>query len=238
MLNWHHGHISARFRNAVALFTTLTTGLHIACGQQQAPPYPEVSLAKPARLECPPPSDESFFFPDSTFSTEEHNGRALRREYSEFLTAMSEPSLSCGDFRETYRLLYFRAFEPEPRVIRIAGSGRQFTLTAIELAGGATGVPLHLKNRMTKSISEEHWRALLTALAEMPFWAMRTYRVRLPHESILFFDGAWADTLLLEGRRGSAYHVIVRGPSEKGPPFRNAVALFYKLAGLDVPKID
>ncbi len=159
-------------------------------------------VASPAET-CPPDGPNSFYFPSGVLDDD-----AFRRQwYSEALTAMREPSLSCGVpiADETYRFLWLRSFD-QPIAVRIARTGEHYELDAVVLNGAGGYSPGRVLRRVRRTLSQSQWEQTVSALEGIGFWTMPTTKL------VLATDGAqW----IIEGR-GDHYHVVDRWGGDDG----------------------
>jgi len=138
---------------------------------------------------------------------------------------MGEPSISCGPITEgeTYRFVWLRTFH-RSIAVRISRSGGGARLLMIELTGSGGYDPGAVARRVESTLSDGDWQALMAGLGQIRFWEMPTQLTSLE----LGLDGAqW----IIEGRRGSEYHVVDRWSPREGP-YREAALSFLKLAGV------
>jgi len=187
----------------------------IACAQP-----PKISVTP----ECSSGSDDDYYLPLTLFATSHDDGGRARRTYSADLRSASEPPLSCGPtpFDEAYRLIEAHAFS-RPWIVRVSASARGYQLLGVTLTGPFDG-PLEVGRRQNKTVSLAEWKQLQTALAQADFWFSPPHRrPTLPH-----MDGmSW----MLEGRRGSEYHAILREPGQESA-FDHLADLVLETAGL------
>src|SRR5690349_15429772 len=94
-----------------------------------------------ALLGCAHPPvkvDDRTFFPVGTFRVSSDRGDTdshQRNWYSKHLRAMSEPSLSSGNYTgDVYRFLWLRTWG-RPIVVRVESDAHAWLLTAVELDG-------------------------------------------------------------------------------------------------------
>jgi hypothetical protein len=207
------------------------TAVSLVAGCTQSPAdVPEPSLARQISSQCGSSSNDDFFFPAGTFSTADHDGAAVRRGYSAYLTAMHEPSLSCGKAPdEAYRFIVERSFDPEPVAIRVTRSGRSYNLEATALSGGTRGIPFSFTDRSTKIISEMEWQSVVASVQHGGFWTTPELPI-WPHNDLILDGSTW----LLEGRQGSGYHLVARTPSKAEKFFTDAGLLLLRLSGFPV----
>lgn len=166
---------------------------------------------------CPSNASNTYFFPSGAF-----RGRVdefTRTWYSHQLSAMGEPSLSCGASVEAYRFVWLRTFH-NPVAVRVSQSGEAYELQAIVLDGAGGYDPGQVSQRVSRRLTAAEWARVRHALDEIGFWDLPT------SNDVMGFDGAeW----IIEGRDGR-YHVVERwGGNER---VQEAGLVFLELAGL------
>jgi len=190
--------------------------------------FPPPAVASQVRPACPDVMQSDYFWPgppDAAFDAH------VRQWYAPHLRVMGEPSLSCGatSEAEVYRFLWLRTFH-RPIAVRVARDAQGARLVAVELSGAGGYAPGAIVSKVEKSLGAADWQTLMTALAGIDFWRMPT----LPLQDPSGLDGAqW----IVEGRRGSDYHVVDRWTPREGA-YRDAGLAFLKLAGIDVPAAE
>jgi hypothetical protein len=183
------------------------------------------TIAREVRPTCRSHGDATFFFPVGTFPEVESE---LAAGFADYLTAMNEPSLSCGESKEeTYRLLWLHAFEANPIVVRVSRVDKSSKLLVNAFATSQTTASNSLPRRAEKPIAEENWRQLTSTVQNGDVWLLPTQSTRKP----MILDG---DTWLLEIRVGSAYHAIWRAAGEERGGFRDVCRLLLDLAEVKV----
>ena len=173
------------------------------------------------RIACPSSSSKDYFFASGTLDPA--NSRAddfVRGWYSEQLAAMGEPSISCGEPQDVYRLTWLRTFH-HPVAVRVTAQGEQAILHAIELDGAGGYEPGKVLRRNEKVLSHAEFDELRRAFSEARFGSMPTSEGRLG------LDGAeW----ILEAFDENGYHIVVRWSPDDGP-VRDIGNLFLALTG-------
>jgi len=148
--------------------------------------------------------------------------------YSKHLAAMGESNLPRGG-GESYRFLWLRTFN-HPIAVRISPVGSQCVVVAKELDGAGGYAPGKLARRIVRTLPDEACVPLKGLIEAVGFW--RSPPPDPSDPDLLNFDGAqW----VLEGRRGTAYHVWhVWSPDESGPQasFRRLCLEMIRLSGL------
>jgi len=145
---------------------------------------------------------------------------------------MSEPSLSCGadPSGQTYRFLWVRTFH-HPIAIRVTLSGSTGSLVAIELNGQGGYEPGNVLRRKEQRLTETEAMLVTTVVRDGRFWQTDTTHRPLGEGGL---DGAeW----IMEGRRGSSYHVTHKWSPRYGR-YREMCLTFLRLSRLRVPESD
>jgi hypothetical protein len=151
----------------------------------------------------------------------------VRKWYSQQLSAMKEPSLSCGDAEsETYRFTWLRTFD-HPVAVRISWADEGAELISVELDGAGGYAPGNVLKSARRALTGTDWRGLKASFEGLKFWTMPT---QLSADT----DGADGAQWILEGRRGDDYHVVERWSPEAGS-YREVGLQFLRLAGITVP---
>jgi hypothetical protein len=168
--------------------------------------------------QCPPDGPDSFYIPSASLD-------AFRRGwYSEHLSAMGEPSLSCGapTVVESYRFLWLRTFH-QPIAIRITHTGKQYQLDGVVLNGAGGYAPGRVLRRTRRTLSLTQWEQAISALEAIEFWTMPT-----ANNEILALDGAqW----IIEGR-SDHYHMVDRWGGADG--LQRVGLIFLNLSGISI----
>ena len=187
----------------------------------------EVVAADSAVRLCPHRNSANYYFPKGEFRSINANlDQFVREWYSNHLKAMSESSLSCGQFgeNEIYRFTWLRTFH-HPIAIRITHTSEQTILEAVELSGAGGYKPGQIFRRTKKQLSSSQWEDLLSAIYKATFWNVSA------SEPSGGLDGArW----VFEGRRGLIYRVVDRWSPDDGE-FRRLGLTFLDLAQWSVP---
>ena len=174
------------------------------------------------RSSCPSRSSSDYYFATGDLEPRDALADLLsRNSYSAYLTAMKEPSLSCGHpGGPTYRFLLLGSFA-HPIAVRVSGTEYGVSLVAVELdeAGGFS--PGKLKRRRATFLQRDQLRKIENALSTANFWSMPTTVER--HGK----DGA---TWILEGVVDRKYHLITRWTPEHDDPVRAIGELFLSIA--------
>lgn len=179
----------------------------------------EVPANRPA---CRDQTSDAYFFPKGWISDSKERSdgdQFARRWYSKALTAMSEPSLSCrAPANDVYRFLWLRTWG-RPIAVRVEGLTSGAAIFAVEL-DGACGYGLGKVSRhKQRKLTDGEWTRIVNDLQALQFWTLPT---RVPDDGL---DGAqW----VMEGRKGSQYHVVERW-SPKGGAYREFCLSLLKL---------
>lgn len=144
-----------------------------------------------------------------------------RRQMSEFLIRMEEPSLWCGRLEadEEYRLILDETWT-DPRAIRASRTGNDFVLNVvvIEGPGGFTRGPI--KEKYSRRLTAAEWQEITTAIDDLNLWRMTTSL-----DDLLGNDGTiWT----IEARRDGRYHYVGRWQGADG--VERAGEVFERLA--------
>jgi hypothetical protein len=177
---------------------------------------------------CPESSSLTFFFPQSTFHPKPDLDGFVRKWYSHQLSAMKEPSLSCGvaPGTEAYRSTWLRTFH-HPIAVRISWSEERGELTSVELDGAGGYEPGSILKTGHRPLPKGEWSVLKASVERLKFWAMPT---RLSAD----LSGADGAQWIIEGRRGDEYHIVDRWSPKTGS-YRDVGLQFLRLAGIIVP---
>ena len=204
--------MTIRWKNIVVVALSLAlTGAAVVCSpllRQSSHVSP--ALSSPVnRHVCPSKSDGEYYFPNGALNqADERSDTFIRGWYSSQLTAMAEPSLSCG-LRpgQEYRFTWLRTFH-HPVVVRVSQNQGRVSLTAIELNGAGGYEPGKVLRRKEATLSNAQFRDLQAALAGASFWSIPTT------EENSGLDGAeW----IVEASDNGRYHVVVRWSPNDGP---------------------
>lgn len=156
------------------------------------------------RSECSDTSSDAYYFPpgSSGFPAGSDLDIFDRKRFSQALRTMSEPSLSCQEpSGESYRFLIASERSVAVRVTEDHGAGH---LVGVEI----TEAPVNVKQRVQKSLTRAQWIEVKEAVTALDFW-------RMPSEE-KDCCGADGETWIIEGRRGSKYHVVRRWSPRNG----------------------
>jgi len=171
------------------------------------------------RAQCPDRSSEDFYFP-AVSGTRGDTGSLSR-----YLAALGEPSLSCGQNPESYRLI--DAGE-RIRVVRVdsgkGGANLRFVQGTLSLDVDV----VRSVRRQDRALAATEWHSLESSIAASGFWTEPG-------------DGPGELTMdhieVIEGRRGNRYRVLRRvglGPDSNNIPALKAA--FLEVAGAESSK--
>ena len=183
-------------RGACRTITFLVTimCLHVACGSTADEAH--VGLARPVPRQCDSKSSDHFFFPPGTWSrgAEEHlDGDG--KQFSAFLAAMDEPTLSCGGpAEETYRLLWSPSLAGESVAIRITHSDSGDRIVATWVLNSAPA-KMEVVRRVVHPVVPADWQKVHLSLERADFWFAPIWKPRTTIDPIVF-DSA---TSVVEG---------------------------------------
>lgn len=182
---------------------------------------PTPSRAIRANMKCAASSADDYFVPpERLVPSDTQRDARVRGDYSRYLRAMREPSLSCGETQgEVYRLLRL-APTGAPIAVRATRSSASAELSVIELETPTWKGPGRITKDTKARLTDGQWRNIMTSVEASQFWNLETYERR-----DLDDGSAW----ILEGRRGSAYHVVER-TSPQGGPFKDVCLALLRLA--------
>jgi hypothetical protein len=149
----------------------------------------------------------------------------LQRWYGKQLCTMDEGPLADLPADETYRFLWLRSFH-HPVSVRIESSRGRSSLVAVELDGPNGHDPGRIERRTERTLIEQEWQSLTSALSAAKFWEAPTDD---PAEQGM--DGAeW----IFEGHRSRVYRVVTRWSPGAGP-FRSLGEKFLEAARFSFP---
>ena len=129
-----------------------------------------------------------------------------------------------------YRLIRVEPFGDKPTIVRVFRNGDEYRSVAYTFEGdeGAATVPTPTHARKA-ALQREQWGQLIAVLEKGHFWDSPIQPP--PRTDHLFVaDG---EGVLIEGRRGSWYHAIIRTPVPAEPD-DEAKKVFLELSGLNL----
>jgi hypothetical protein len=179
------------------------------------------------RAVCPDRVAADDYFPKGTLAHDNAKSDAFVREwYGQHLSALGEPSLSCGSPAPTIRFLWLRTFH-HPVSVRVTGGDGEPSLVAVELDGAGGYGPGKSLRREATTISRADLAQLQEAVAQADFWALPT------SDDAAGLNGAeW----ILEVADPGRHHVAVRWSPEHGPVHDIALRLL-ALAKWDIESV-
>lgn len=176
---------------------------------------------------CPDaPSPASFFPPEIFGYVSVGIAGTARADFTAFLRAMGEPSLYCGALEDdTYRLLHLTG-SGAPVAVRVARRREGATVTMTTLEAPTWNLPPgQVVESRTSRVPEAGWSALAQAIEKAGFWRSPSHEV--PPSTV--HDGT---PTVVEGRRGTTYHVTDRRSPRRGTPYRDLAVLMLRLANV------
>ncbi len=179
-----------------------------------------VGATPPERVECPGKSAANYYFPEGVLAENDANSDAfLRGWFAKHLTAMNEPSISCGTSGRIFRFTWLRTFH-HPVSVRVTEISGAASLVAIELNGAGGYAPGEKHRRKESTLTNGEFRGLQDSFSKVGFWSLPTTSEQLG------MDGAeW----IFEVAENGKYHVVTRWSPEAGA-IRNIGLQFLKLA--------
>ena len=170
---------------------------------------------------CPSRSADNYYFsPGALDPTNERSDAFVRDWYSKHLSAMDEPSISCGSPGEVYRFTWLRTFH-HPVAVRITNHGTRVILQAIELDGAGGYEPGKVLRRTQKTLSVKEFENLTSAFSQAKFDLIPTDEKR---------DGLDGAEWIVETSSNDIYHLVVRWSPNSGP-IREIGSRFLTLTG-------
>jgi hypothetical protein len=183
-------------------------------------------------FDIPANNRPTSYFPTGVFLPDESREKALVEWYSRSLQEMAEPSFKSivSANVESYRFLWLRSFNPGV-VVRVWKCSREYCMTAKQLDSidkfvGRKFVPTaKLAINNSRSLSVDEWNSFLAVLDRSQFWSTPTVDGKEMAD-----DGAeW----VLEGAKGSQYHVVARQSPTNGD-YYHACLFLLKLSALKI----
>ena len=160
------------------------------------------------RAECPSKSAADYYFASNALDqTDKRSDEFARHWYSKHLTAMGEPSISCGQPGDVYRFTWLRTFH-HPVAVRVTDKGSHAIVQAIELDGAGGYEPGKVLRRIEKRLSSDQFEELISNFSKAKFALMPTSEERIG------LDGSeW----IVEASDKGKYHLVVRWSPDSGP---------------------
>ncbi|MCU0913325.1 MAG: hypothetical protein MUC88_02035 [Planctomycetes bacterium] len=182
------------------------------------------------RAECPSLDAVDYYFPKGALDPARAKvDNVLRDWYSQYLRAMLEPSLSCGQPAGgyAYRFLWLRSFH-RPIAVRIEEDGSSATLSMVELDGTGGRGPGNIVRRTSRALSPAEQSKFLTQLNRVGFWEMKKNQDRFGMEG-----AQW----VLEGTEKGQYQIVDRWSPGPGA-YRDACLTLLEIAGVSIPRAE
>jgi hypothetical protein len=161
-----------------------------------SPSVPQLHSGIAARAQCPALHQDDYFFPNGALIPgDEADDETQRAVLSNYLSALSAESLSCGNGRDGYRLIRIRGGARQPIVVSVSKD----TITVVEFFA-PNEKPFAVRERRAFAVAETFFANVSTELHKSTFWTANAF-------SDLEGDGAiW----LLEVREGKRYKAVTR----------------------------
>jgi hypothetical protein len=177
-------------------------------------------LLREVRAHCGSASESDYFYPKGAFSSDDAEER-----YSKILRSINEPSLSCGQSDEAYRLVWIHVFQANPTIVRIQRSDSNVTLVAYQLRGSEE---LEVVKHTERQLTVSDWQKLASLIQESEFWSPLPSPVQKP----ALLD---PDTVFIEGRNAGNYNVLLPSSSARDSALNRLTRQCLVLAALPVP---
>ncbi len=173
------------------------------------------------RAACPSKSADDYYFANNAFNqTDKRSDQFIRHRYSKHLSAMGEPSISCGQPGDAYRFTWLRTFH-HPVVVRVSGMGNHAIVQAVELDGAGGYEPGKVLRRIEKTLSAGEFEKLKSSFSTAEFGSMLTSEKR---------EGLDGSEWIVEMSDNGKYHLVVRWSPDTGP-IRDIGSRFLALTG-------
>jgi len=209
-------------RSSLLMMTLFVSG---GCGTESEL---EASFAREVLAVCADQNTADYHFPGRALFNATRGGDVLRQHYSDLLTAMNEPALSCGPTPvEAYRLLVGHTFSEDPLIIRAQKIGDQYQVATMRMRGNVGS--LSIEDPLgTRKVDSQTWSRLARAVDDYGIWFRPAYRIERPIDPV-YPDGS---DFVFEVRRNNHYHAIVRGVGIE-PEFDRVWRSLFDMARLD-----
>ena len=170
---------------------------------------------------------DSRYFPFEIFRSLPANLSDESRGLGQLLHAMREPSLSCGDEPDSYRILWRHSFTSwGAAMVRMSRPQDSWVMTAVQFGDS---MKRNEVLRRERTLSDQEARDMLAAVSGFELWTRRDFSWN-PNAD----DGAaW----MVEGRRGTAYHPVLLINADE-LQVRNLAFAFWKSAGIKTKLTD
>jgi hypothetical protein len=207
---------------AACLLTAACVAAVESCTRSD-PPAARASAVRQCTVESP---RSDYFLPPGALVPSLQGVRTLRLVYAQLLGAMGERSLYCGSEVAAYRVarLDWNGVPMAITVQRAPDGSAQLTMTKLE-APAWNLPPGKIFEQRRRDVTAAGWNAVEQAAAAAGFWTMKT--IETDYDAVEGEGLTW----VLEGGRGSAYHVVSRWNLKEGP-FRDAGLKMLRLAGV------
>lgn len=209
----------------------LGAALLSACANDP-PAIPDPGLRGSSALShCDGSNGAEFYFPPDILLHRAFNlAGSAREDYATFLRKFREPSLYCGAVEgESYRLMRL-ARAGTPVSVRIVRTVSGASVTVAKLQAPTWNLPPgELVESSRHETSAADWDTLVEAIEAAGFWRLDTRVTTTMH------DG---DPFVVEGRRGSVYHVVERRSPENDSAFRMLGNRMLALAKVSEESVD
>ena len=170
---------------------------------------------------CPRISSSSYYFAKGSLSSTNSNlDKFVREWYSKHMSAMNEPSLSCGTPGETYRFTWLRSFH-NPVSLRVEVQEGIATLHSIELDGAGGYEPGNVLRKDERVLSSGELNEIRSIFLDSNFHSLPTTVDRM---------GADGAEWILEQSGSGGYHLVIRWSPDSGEVYKIG-NLFLTLSG-------
>jgi hypothetical protein len=186
----------------------------------------ELKLGQAVRDECPPRTDEQYYFESASLAPFDTANRPV---VSQYLAQLDEPSFSCGrEIVEGYRLTRVPSATGGTVVVSVAQTGSRWIVNAAEFAAGSKRYDLF--RRWAPAISQQQVSDLREAVKLAQLWSVPGWK-----GDVTANDGVhW----FVEARSSTSYRVVAR----HSPPSTDEVLMvgevLLRVAGLTPPRPD
>jgi hypothetical protein len=213
--------VIARRTIAACLLTAASVITVEGCTRRE-PPAREITVR---RCAAEPPRPD-YFLPTGALVPSVQGVRTLRLTYAELLGAMGERSLYCDSDVTAYRVarLDWNGVPLAIAVQRAPNGSAQLTMTKLE-APAWNLPPGSIFEQRRREMTASDWNAVEQAAAAAGFWTMKA--IESDYDAV---DGEGL-TWILEGSRGSDYHIVSQWGLKDGP-FRDAGLRLLTRAGV------
>lgn len=192
------------------------------CTSRESSAVPETAV-RHCEAESPRPD---YFLPPGALLPRQQGVRTLRLVYAQLLGAMGERSLYCDSELAAYRVarLDWNGVPIAVNLQRAPDGSAHLTMTKLE-APAWNLPPGKIFEQRRREVPVSDWDAVERAVADAGFWKMTT--IETDYDAV---DGEGL-TWILEGSRGSEYHIVSRWGLKEGR-YREAGLKLLMLAGV------